>query len=417
MIKQKSSMIWLASAISDRVQASDCASPETRKTFTGVSQRHRDSHTTTRRGLLWGLLSCAAVTHLKASPQERSPQSGFPADEEVEKLIADHIGGPSQGFGLVIGMIDERGRRTVAYGNYSRDDNRPLDADTVFEVGSITKVFTSLLLIDMVQKGEVSVTDSVARYLPAGVTAPERSGRGITIEDLALHQSSLPVEPTNMPDRSGAYTEQQLYDFLNNYRLPWDIGSHFEYSNVGVGLLGHLLSLRAGRDYETLVKARVLEPLGMHDTAISLSPKMKLHLATGHDANLRPVGKMDFSIRAPLAPAGGLSSTANDLLTFLAANLGFVKSDLAPAISAQQHSVRRRLGPSMPDEDVAYGLFVQKRINRSIIWHNGSSPGFRSYLGFDPVSRTGVIVLSNRFSPSLPDDLGRHLLDPTYPIA
>jgi D-alanyl-D-alanine-carboxypeptidase/D-alanyl-D-alanine-endopeptidase len=347
-----------------------------------------------------------------ASPRVPPAQTWFPSDAEIKKLLADNIGETSQDAGIVVGILDGRGRRIVAYGNMARDDTRPLDGDTIFEVGSITKVFTSLLLMDMAQKGEVSVTDSIARYLPAGVKAPERNGRTITLQDLATHRSGLPNEPPNIINPFGGYTAQQLYDFLGSYRLPQDTGSEFEYSNLGVGLLGHLLSIRAGQDYPELLSARVLTPLGLRNTGIILSSEMRSRLAVGHDANLRPVPKMDFSLRAPLAPAGGLSSSANDLLTFLAANLAYLKTPLARAMAAQL-SIRQ--STSMPPVDIAYGWFRAKT-GRSIIWHPGSTPGYRSYIGFNPDARIGVVVLSNRFWSSLPDDLGRHLLDPDYPL-
>jgi CubicO group peptidase (beta-lactamase class C family) len=215
-----------------------------------------------------------------------------------------------------------------------------------------------------------------------------------------------------MANPFGGYTTQQLYDFLGSYQLPRDIGSQFEYSNLGVGLLGHLLSLRAGQDYETLLRARILTPLGLRDTGISLSAEMKSRMAPGHDPDLHPVPKMDFSLRQPLAPAGGLSSSANDLLTFLAANLGYTKTPLAQAMMAQ---ISLRIPTSMPPVDIAYGWFRTKS-GEPISWHNGSAPGFRSYMGFDPDKRMGVVVLSNRFWPTLPDDLGRHLLEPGFPL-
>lgn len=361
------------------------------------------------------LALCIVAARAEAAPRATAAPTRFPSDAEIEKLLADRVGGTSQGIGVVVGMINDKGRRIVAYGNFSKDDKRPLDGDTIFEIGSITKVFTSLLLMDMAQKGEVSVADSIAQYLPKGVKAPERNGRMITLEDLATHRSGLPWEPPNLVDPFGRYTVQQLYEFLGSYRLPRDIGSEFAYSNLGAGLLGHLLSLRAGQNFAELLRARLLGPLGMHDTSITLSPEMKSRLAVGHDANLKPVAKMDFSIRMPLAPGGGLSSSANDLLIFLAANLGYTKTSLAVAMSAQI-SIRRPTAPSIPDGDIAYGWLIQTKNGRSIVWHSGATPGFRSYIGFDPVGRMGVVVLSNRYGSSFPDDLGRHLLNETYPL-
>ncbi len=306
----------------------------------------------------------------------------------------------------------------MAYGSLAKNDKRPLNGDTVFEIGSITKVFTGLALMDMVQKGEVSVTDPVSKYLPAAVKVPERNGKKITLQDLATQSSGLPVgEPSNA-DRSNlyaGYSKEQLYEFLSGYQLTREIGSRYEYSNLGVSLLGHALSLRDGKDYDAMVRARILEPLGMNDTGITLSPEMKGRLAPGHGINRNPVPNLDFSIREVMAGGGGLKSSTNDLLTFLAANLGYIKTRLAPTMAAQL-SIRRSTAPSLPGMEIAYTWHIQTKDGSSIIWHNGSSPGYRAYIGFDPKSRAGVVVLSNCFWKTLPDDIGRHLLDSRYPL-
>ena len=206
------------------------------------------------------------------------------------------------------------------------------------------------------------------------------------------------------------YTPELLYEFLSKYELTRDIGAQFEYSNLGVGLLGQVLSLRAGTDYETLVKTRVLGPLGMKSTSITLSPDMKARLAVGHGQNLEAIPNWDL---AALAGAGALRSSANDMLTFLAANLGYVKTSLAPAMAAEI-SIRRPAGG--PDMQIAYNWLIQTKNGKSIIWHNGGTGGYRTYMGFDPDSKTGVVVLSNLASAAGPDDIGRHLLDASYPL-
>ena len=201
------------------------------------------------------------------------------------------------------------------------------NGDTIFEIGSATKVFTSLLLADMVQRGEVALNDPVAKFLPAGVSVPERNGRQITLVDLATHTSGLPRLPANLnpkdPNNPYAdYTPEQLYQFLSSYQLPRDIGAQYEYSNLGGGLLGFALARRAGMSYEALVKSRICDPLGMKDTGITLTPEMKARFAVGHDQGLARVENWDLPT---LAGAGALRSTANDLLAFVSANIGLTK--------------------------------------------------------------------------------------------
>jgi len=353
-----------------------------------------------------------------ASVAQTPTDSPIPSDTEIGNILKGHVGPENLGVGIVVGVIDAKGRRIIAYGSLAKDDKRPLNGDTVFEIGSITKVFTALALMDMVLKGEVSLADPVSKYLPAEVKVPERNGKKITLQDLATQSSGLPVgEPSNF-DRSnifGGYSKQQFYEYLSGYKLTRDPGSLFEYSNIGVSLLGHALSLRDGKDYDGMVRARILEPLGLNDTGIRLSPEMKARLAPGHGFDRNPMPNLDASIREVMDGGGGLKSSVNDLLTFLAANLGYVKTPLAQAMAAQL-SIRRSTEPSLPGMEIAYVWVIQTKNGKSIIWHNGSSPGYRAYIGFDPKSRAGVVVLSNWFTRTLTDDIGRHLLDQSYPL-
>jgi CubicO group peptidase (beta-lactamase class C family) len=337
------------------------------------------------------------------------------SDAEVRKILADRVGKENRGIAIVAGIIDANGRRIVSYGSVAKDDTRRLDGDTVFEIGSMSKVFTSLLLMDMVRKGEVALNDPISKYLPSTVKVPERNNRRITLADLATQSSGLPRMPNNFnpkdPENPYAdYSVQQMYDFLSGYTLTRDIGSQFEYSNLGVGLLGHVLTLRAGKSYEELVRSRICDPLGMKDTRVTLTPEMKARLAVGHNQTGNPAANWDIPT---LAGAGALRSTANDMLAFLAANLGYTKTPLAQAM-ADEISIRRPTG--QPGMEIAYNWLVQTKDGNSIIWHNGGTGGYRTYMGFDPKARVGVVVLSNIDTQTGPDDIGRHLLDASYPL-
>jgi len=268
----------------------------------------------------------------------------------------------------------------------------------------------------MVQRGEVALTDPVAKYLPAGVKVPERGGRAITLVDLSTHTSGLPRLPSNLQPKDSTnpyadYTVEQLYQFLSTYELPRDIGSQFEYSNLGGGLLGLALARRAGMDYEALVHSRITKPLGMRSTGITLTPEMRARLAVGHNDKLLTVPNWDLPT---LAGAGALRSSINDLLTFLAANLGYVKSPLAPAMAAML-SVHRPTGAPRAGE-IGLGWLIAKPAEEEIVWHNGGTGGYRSFIGFDAKTRVGVVVLSNTFTISGVDDIGMHLLDAHVPL-
>ena len=268
-----------------------------------------------------------------------------PGTDEIREILVKRIDQQKQAVGIVVGVIEPNGRRVVAYGNLANGDPRTLDGDTIFEIGSVTKVFTSLLLADMVNRKEVTLDDPAAKYLPEHVRMPERSGKSITLLDLSTHSSGLPRLPSNLKPKDPAnpyadYSVDDLYQFLSGYTLPRDPGSEFEYSNLGAGLLGHLLAYRAGTDYESLIRIRITQPLGMPDTGITLSSSMKQRMATGHNAMLAPVANWDLPT---LAGAGALRSSANDMLTFLEAFLGYKESPLAPAMKAMLE-VRRPVG-------------------------------------------------------------------------
>jgi len=358
--------------------------------------------------------SAAILMNHGARAQSSSPHV-FPSDSEIRNILINRVDKHHQSVGIVVGLIDSSGRRTLSYGKFDVGDSRAVDGDTIFEIGSITKVFTSLLLADMVQRGEVALTDPVAKYLPAGVKVPERNGRQITLEDLATHTSGLPRLPSNLSPKDPAnpyadYSVPQLYEFLSGYQLTRDIGSQYEYSNLGGGLLGHVLARRAGIDYERLVGSRIFKPLGMKTTGISISADMKGRFAVGHDAKMKPVGYWDLPT---LAGAGALRSTANDILTFLAASLDYVKTPLLPAMTAML-AVRRPTG--IPGLEIGLGWHILTRDGHEIVWHNGGTGGFRSFVAFDRKTGAGAVVLSNAETPAGVDDIGLHLLNTNAPL-
>jgi CubicO group peptidase (beta-lactamase class C family) len=332
-----------------------------------------------------------------------------PGTDEIREILVKRVDQQKQAAGIVVGVVEPNGRRIVAYGNLAKGDPRTLDGDTIFEIGSVTKVFTSLLLADMVNHKEVALDDPAAQYLPENVKLPERSGKSITLLDLSTHSSGLPPLPSNLKPEAD-YSVDDLYQFLSGYTLPRDPGFEYEYSNLGAGLLGHLLARRAGTDYESLIRSRIARPLSMPDTGITLSSSMNQRMATGHNAMLAPVANSDLP--APLAGAGALRSSTNDMLTFLEAFLGYKESPLAPAMKAMLE-VRRPAGQAT----IGLGWIIMSAHGREIVGHNGATGGFRSLVGYARQERIGVVVLSNASTATGIDDIGLHLLNPKAPLA
>lgn len=333
---------------------------------------------------------------------------------EVRYILVNRVDEGKKAAGMVIGALDPAGQQHVTgYGRVRLNGAAQPDGDTVFEIGSVTKVFTSLLLADMVERGEVKLSDPVGKFLPAEVKVPNRNGKEITLLDLSMQVSGLPRLPTNMKpaDINNPYVDYdpaKLYEFLSHYTLPRDIGEKYEYSNVGVGLLGHALARRAGVTYEELVARRILKPSGMNSTSATLSAGQNKHLAQGYNAGLEPVSLWDQDV---LAGAGALRSTANDMLKFLSANLELTDSPLRAAMRRMRASSRPT---GQPDVEIAMGWHIRNGHGKAIVWHNGATAGYWTFAGFDPASKTAVIVLCNTFHNI--DDIGLHLLEAGYPL-
>ena len=366
------------------------------------------------RNRVWAcvVLSLALVPLCAARAEERATRPVV-SGAQIESILKDRVDLYQHGVGIVVGVIDAEGRRVFSYGELRRGEHQRPDGDTIFEIGSITKVFTTTVLADMVARGEVTLDEPVAKLLPETVHVPERGG-AITLEHLATHSSGLPRLPDNLTPADVSnpyadYTVEQLYAFLSGYQLPRDVGATVEYSNLGVGLLGVALARRAGSDYESLVKARITGPLGMKDTTITLTPAQQQRFATGYGVDLQPTSHWDIPT---LAGAGALRSTANDMLTFLAANLGLVESPLAAAMA---EASRPRRDSGLPDMEMGLAWLTRKGAHSEIVWHNGGTGGFHSFIGFDRHQGRGVVVLANCAHNI--DDIGFHLLDASIPLA
>jgi CubicO group peptidase (beta-lactamase class C family) len=329
------------------------------------------------------LLTGCATGSIFQPPTPTSKPSRLPDPNEVKALLVQMVNVEKRVPGIVVGMIadDPQERWVVGYGRLSATDERVPDGDTVFEIGSITKVFTGILLAQAVLNGEVKLDDPISMYLPEGVTAPEYEGKSITLLDLATHTSGLPGNLCHI------ITFEQMYAFLSGYRLTREPGSSYEYSNYGMGLLGNILVLSADQaDYEALLLERIFRPLGMDSTRVLLTAEMRSRLAAPHTASLAQTHLWDNTTQAG---AGMIRSTANDLLTFLAANMGLTETELQPALQLANTPQR----PSVGKDTI--GLGWQVAANPGSHWHNGQTNGSHSYLAWDPERKFGVVLLAN----------------------
>ncbi|MES2041148.1 MAG: serine hydrolase [Pseudomonadota bacterium] len=332
----------------------------------------------------------------------------------VQKLASSRVSSAAIP-GLVVATINGQEQRIQGFGLVSNGKSQAHlpDANTVFEIGSVSKTFTALLLADMQMRGQVKLDDAVATLLPT-YTIPQYQGRAITLLDLATQTSALPRLPANLmpkqPDNPYAdYTENNLRDFLHGYQLTRAPGAKYEYSNLGFGLLGQALSTRAGKSYAELVQERIAKPLGMADTGITLTATMQGNLATGHDGQGKPAANWDMPT---LAGAGALRSSAQDMLRYLQAHM-HSKDVKVPAGLQLVQQPQRPTG--MPGLQIGLAWHVQSVRGQTVVWHNGMTGGYASFIGFTADGQRGVVVLANA-SVSV-DDIGMTALLPAVPTA
>jgi CubicO group peptidase (beta-lactamase class C family) len=317
-------------------------------------------------------------------------------------------------MGLAVGVTGPGGRRFVAAGRRSASDPRPPAIDSEIQIASITKLFTALILMDMVRRGEARLDQPLAELLPRSVKVPTRNGRQITLVDLATHTSGLPREADFdeeiEDDPWNGFTEAELYKAVAAEPPDHDIGTGYVYSNFGYCLLADALARRAGEPWPTLAERRVLRPLGLADTRVHLDPGQARRMLPGHGKDLKPMKRWRMDQAA--VGIGGLNSTAADLMSFLEAAMGLRSTPLAPAFQAML-SVKRPK-PPQPGEfrvrEVAIGWHIQHSRGGDALWHDGGTGGYSTFAGYNPALKTGVVILSNSWASGDLHDLGYWLL-------
>ena len=416
-----------------------------------------------------------------------------PTDDEIRMILQNFIERDHWGVGMVVGIVDEQGTRVISYGKLDNGDSPEVNGDTLFEIGSITKTFTALLLQDMVARGEMKLDDPVDKFLPASVKVedpawgvvkhlrvkfraggkiqtaevkegealrlvagaevveavygnlpvanqtvdvtekivaltkngelnvkadkalgvhevhlkvPGRNGRKITLLDLATHTSGFPK------DGLKEWTFAGLYDFLSRHKLRRKPGTEVEYSNLGFVLLGHAIESKASTNYEALVQERICRPLHMDSTCILPTPALRPRWAKSHGDENRAIWDAD-AFYSGLGGAGALRSSANDMLKYVAANLGLTNSPLTPLME-KTHAVQvPQAFETFGKADLAMPWWIFHREDAELITHGGAT-GQKAFIGFDKKLKRGVVVLANRTDAwqQAVEPLGLYLLHP-----
>jgi CubicO group peptidase (beta-lactamase class C family) len=371
------------------------------------------------------LLVFAASTTAPAFAASAAPATALPAalsDADIARLIHFRVDRQHRAASVVIGVLRPSGASLVAYGLAGRRA-RKTGGDTIFEIASLTKIFTDLLLADAAVRGEARLDDPLSAYVPPGVKVPGFQDRAITLTDLATHTSALPLRPNNLnaapdtPNKYASYTVEQLYAGLPDYSLNRPPGSKFEYSNLGVALLGQGLALHAHTTYAGLLHARITAPLGLRDTRLGDDPAARPRRAQGHDSDLKLVDPTDDGA---LNPAGGLRSTANDLLKFLALFVQHGGPGEAGEGGDLAKAARLMFTVDRPGDDAATRMALGWRRSKTgeatYYWSNGSGDGSRTFMGFNPARHIAVVALADAASGEGLDDIARRVLDPAQAV-
>jgi len=315
--------------------------------------------------------------------------------------------------GVVAGLVNSNGISFFSYGRKSLESDEPVDEDSLFEIGSVTKTFTGTVLSELELAGDVVLTNAIQPYLPSSVQIPARGGKTISFQHLATHTSGLPGVPSNLTNTFqnaySAYPLESLYSFLNSYTLPRNPGVKFEYSNLGVGLLGHILARHLGQDYETMILERVTRRLGMPDTVITLDPGQRRRLAKPH-GGVYPVSNWDFS--EAFVGMGSIRSTARDMVRYLSANMGLYPSEIYPALT---NAHRLRFSSADARMGLAWFRSFVRTDGLGTISHTGGTGGYNVAVGWVPALNLGAVVLCNTDGlSSISSDIWARLIDPGF---
>ncbi len=300
--------------------------------------------------------------------------------------------------GVVVGLYDG-GKREI-YGFGTGPKGAPPNGSTLFEIGSITKVFTALVLADSVQRREVNLDTAVADLLPPGVTVPSKDKQVITLQHLALHTSSLPRLPQSLPtaaqDPYATYNEDMLYRDLIATELPTPPGTNIVYSNFGYGVLGFALGRKLGGSYDKVVSERILRPLGLKDTYVITPPGTPDRIqGTNEDLQTMPFWTWDA-----LAGAGSMVSNVKDQLALIDAELDAAAGSKSTLRAPMRLTQEPQLDAAGPNVGLGWQIDREGRY-----WHNGGTGGFHAFISFDPKTKRGVVVLAST-STSLVDRIG-----------
>jgi serine-type D-Ala-D-Ala carboxypeptidase/endopeptidase len=302
---------------------------------------------------------------------------------------------------VVVATVRDGRPEVSCAGRTEFDGGVPVDGDTVFEIGSLTKTFTALLFAELAHRGTVHQHEPIDAFLPAQCRPRGPGGEPITLLHLATHTSGLPRLPPGLVRRAlpvwlsnpyAHFSDADLLHGLARTKVRVRPGHRVRYSNFGVALLGRLLAERSGRGYPELLADDVCAPLGL--TATGCAPPPDALTAVGHRRGI-PMPPWEIP---GMPAAGAVRSTGNDLARYLAAHLAAAEEPLAvrpPLTQALRDVARPRL--IVPRSGDRLGLVWNLRDSSagSVAFHSGATRGFTAFIGFAPRAGVALAALTN----------------------
>jgi CubicO group peptidase (beta-lactamase class C family) len=325
-------------------------------------------------------------------------------DKEVDSAAQDYIN-LLPTTGLSIGILVNGKTDYYGYGETAKGNNQLPNEHSIYEIGSISKTFTATLLADAVGKGKVKLDDPVSKYFPDSIPALEYQGQPVTLKTLSNHSSGIPRMPNNFHSSDNYnpykdYSDQDLYSFYKTFKLERKPGAEYEYSNLAAATLGVILEKVYKKTYEELIVQIICDPLGMDETREFIRKNDSIRFVKGYNEEGKYNSQWDFDA---MAPAGSIRSTASDMLIYANAQLG-----KAPAALEKDIRLTHEKTFSNGASNTALGWHYIKPGKGEVIFHNGGTGGFRTYLAINLEKKFAVVVLSNT-SISV-DEMGNALM-------
>lgn len=318
----------------------------------------------------------------------------YPTHRAIAKVLKKEVEN-GRSNSIVVGIIDDGIEDYFAYGKPFKTKTDEPNKETIYEIASITKIFTTTILADLIVKGQLSLDDRLIDFLPDSVNIQDEKCKEITIKHLATHTSGLSLL-LDKPDLRKLYEYRRNYSYkdliaaLENYQLPYTPGTHFTYSNYNMGFLAYILTKVTNKDLETLFQEIICEPFQMQNTSMCLTKKQETHFATAYIRPGRPTNHVEWGTAE--AGAAALRSNVHDLITFI--KKLFIEN--SPLNEAAKLAITPQFDSTMfRNTKIGLGWFITEGKNSLAVGHGGQVDGFRSFLMYDTINRRGVVVLSN----------------------